>query len=274
MSNYYNGLKAPKASSLYTKMRGVADFGNLGQYDLYEGGYGFIGVINGPSFMKGAEAEAACPGSSELLATFINIIENEFRGLDGLPDMETENGDLTDGISTMSMITKVTQQTNAQVTMRFFEKSGGSITRFIKLFLRGLKDPRSQYKTYNGLLDMYPDYKAEYSKEVFNMIYLVTDNTGRELEAAYLLLNMQPTKAQTSIYNVTKGEMEFKEIDVEFNCFPIEGPEVNRIAKEYLAGLNGILIKNSGDFNYSYSSGASKTSPDRIQDLSGASIVR
>ena len=272
---YNDGTKQPKASALYTAMRGVADFGNLGQYDLYEGGYGFIGVINGPAYMRGEESASACPGAQELQDAFIGIIENEFRGIDGLPDMDSEAGDLTDGISTMKIITKVTQQSDVQVTMKVFEKSGATITKFIKLFLRGLKDPRSQYKTYNGVLEKFPDYKAEYSKEVFNMIYVVTDNTGRELEAAYLLLNAQPTKAQTSIYNVTKGEIEFKEIDVEFNCFPIDGPEVNRIAKEYLDSLNEVLVKNSYAFNYSYSHGASKKGDiDRIQDLAGSEIRR
>jgi hypothetical protein len=174
--------------------------------------------------------------------------------------MQGETSEITDGISTINMITKVTEQSAGSVTMTYNEKSGRTITKTIELFLRGLKDSRTQAKTYNGAIEYAKSqgavYNADYTKEVFNFLYTVTDNTMLTVEGSRILLNAQPPKAELSILNTTRGEISFKELGLEFNTFPVGGPRVNQIAQDYLDQLNVSLVKDSRTFNWSISDGS------------------
>jgi hypothetical protein len=53
----------------------------------------------------------------------------------------------------------------------------------------------------------------------------------RKIEKAYLLANAQPTLAPNGqLYNTQRGQMDFVEINISFNCFPIMGDRVNQYA--------------------------------------------
>lgn len=257
----FNGLIDPRNYTDYTLMRGVTDFGNLKQYNLYESGYSFLVVVGVPTFLeKLADADDSY---KKLLNIYTHVLENEFRGIDGLEDLSVDTIELTNGISTLNVISKVNMQSASTVSMRFFEKSGTPITRLHELYLKGLKDPRTQVKTYHGLIEgmvngkAVPTLEAGYENEIFTFLYFVTDNTVTKVEKAYMLLAGQPTKAETSIFNSEKGSIETKEITAEFNCFPIVGDIVNAKAKLYLDYMNNPatpaskkLIKSSDDFAY------------------------
>lgn len=231
----FDFLKKPRSLTQYTLMQGVTDFGNLNQWNLYEGGYSFLKVIDTPKFMqKLAEKNT---DYKALLDNYVHILEYEFRGLEGLDDITTDTFELTNGISTLNILSKVNMQSAATVSMRFFEKSGTPLTRFHKLMLTGIKDPKTMIKTYHGLIES-GDLEAGYENEIFTFLYFVTDNTAREIEEAYILLAGQPTKAETSIFNSEKGTIEQKEITAEYNCFPISGPLVYEKAAEILKYMN------------------------------------
>lgn len=227
----FAALKEPKNLLQYRMYKGITDFGNATQFDLFETGYSFLVVCKVPRFIeKLAEQDEAV---SKLLNNYVAILENEFKGLTGIDNMTSDTSEISDGISTLNVITKVNEQSAATVTMNFTEKSGSTITKFHKYYLSGIKDPRSQARTYHGLLKnniIEPDY----SNEVFTLLYIVTDNTYRNIESAYLLLNTQITTAETNMYESTKGDIAFKELSVEMNCFPVTGDAVNTKAKEVL----------------------------------------
>ena len=44
--------KMPRNISEYSLMRGVTDFSNLRQFDMYESCYGFINVVATPNLMN------------------------------------------------------------------------------------------------------------------------------------------------------------------------------------------------------------------------------
>ena len=257
-----NGVKADQI----TDMRGVIDYGNLMQFAPYESGYSFIAVINGPAF--GKSGGGAPESFVELQKSFIKIIENEFRGLDGIDDITSDTMEITDNITSMSLISKVNQTTNSQLSMRFFEKTGATITKYIADYLRYIRDPKTQAKTYGGAIkanwtrDQYGPHK-----EVFNMLYIVTDATCLHVEKAFLLLNAQPTTASFGeLYNTEKGAIENKEVTVTWNCFVVDGKLVNQAAATYLAymvnnGANqaGKININSWDFDWSISDGTGTT---------------
>ena len=253
--SYNTYSKKPRSVAEYTKMRGVTDFTNAAQFNVYETGYSQLCIISRPVYIE--TLAGLYPDVQKLLDTFCFILENEFRGLDGIDDVSAENIEYTDGISQMYSIGKVTQQSAAEVTMTFTEKSGGIITKFIDYYLKGIKDPRTQAKHYHGLIK---DGKlaAGFENEVFNFMYIVTDNTMIGLEKAYFLANAWPTKASTSIYNTTKGDIDKKEIDVPFSCFIVDGEEVNKRALKLLAYINeNNAVANATNLNGSTKEAAS-----------------
>lgn len=216
----------------YTAFRGVTDFTQIGQFAQFESGYSFLHVIQMPIFMqKLAEQDA---GIATLVNSFQHMLEYEFRGLDGLPDINAETYDITDGINTARLINKVTMDTAATVSSSYFEKTGGLITKFAEYYLTGIKDKMTQAKTYHGLIKdniLAPGPE----NEVFTMLYYVTDNTMTRIERAVLLANCQLTTSRLSdILNSQKGDISNKEMSIEWNCFPIMGYEVDKAAKSLL----------------------------------------
>lgn len=261
--NTHDYTKQAYTAENYADMRGVVDFGNLMQFAPYEGGYCFLAVINGPAFAKTiSDMTDQYKFFYQLQEAFIKILEQEFKGLSGIENISTETMEITDNISTLALISKVNQPTNGTISMSFTEKSGGLITKYISFYLRFIKDTKSEAKTYGGAITA--DNAATlpgFHKEVFNMLYIVTDSTCLNIEKAFLILNAQPTEAPFSdLYNATKGDIQSKEIDVTFNAFVVDGALPNKIAHVYMRNLvktakntGGKINLNSYDFNWSIS---------------------
>ena len=252
MGLYFNDYtKKPVTAAQYSMMRGVTDFTNAEQLNMFEGGHGMIIIIDRPKFIeKIAERD---PDVKNLLDNFCNILEYEFKGLDGIDDINAEDLEYTDGISTIAGVGRVTEQSNSDITMNFTEKSGSTITKFIKYYLDGVRDSRTQTKHYHGLIAE-GILAAGFENEVFNLLYLVTDSTGLGLEAAYLLANAWPNSAKTNIYNIEKGTIDPKQIDVTFKCFVLRSEEVNKRAVKMLAHINqNDAVANAASINGSSS---------------------
>ena len=247
--------KRPRSVAEYTMMRGVTDFTNAAQFNAYLKGYQHLVVISVPEYLKvlGSNGNA---DAQKLLDLFCYILEYEFKGLDGIEDITVDNIEFTDGISTMNSMGKVTQQSASEISMSFTEKSGSVITKFIDMYIRGVRDPRTQAKTYHGLIKN-GILAAGFENEVFNLMYIVTDETMLGLEKAYLLCNAWPNKVPSSIYNGTKGEIEKVDIEVTMQCFVIDGEEVDARALKMLAYLNEAdAVKNMMTVNDGFSQNA------------------
>lgn len=228
-------VKSRMSSADYRSMRGSIDFSNPKLFNLYESGYSFLKVLAVPEYVAKFGAKNASVKS--MLDLFCWILEYEFRGLDGIEDVTAEDMEYTDGISTLATIGKVTQQSVAEVSMNFTERSGLVITKFIAWYLKGIKDPRTQAKTYHGLIKS-GDLVGGFENEVFQLLYIVTDNTTLGLEKAFLLANAWPNKAETSLLASQKGEIDKKEISVTFKCFVIDGEDVDALAIRALAYIH------------------------------------
>lgn len=247
----FASIKKPKNLVEYRLFRGAADFGNLQQWDLYETGYSFMTVVTVPNFIsqlaktggKGDSASLSAKLVKTLLNNFVYIIEHEFRGISGLPDLTTETTTITDGISELKVINKVVEDSSVTVSMSFFEKSGRTLTKFAELYLRGIKDSRTQGKSYFGLIPSV--LNGGFENEVFSFLYYVTDNTYRNLEGSYLLMCAQIESVPLSdLFNTQKGTYQNPEVELRFNCFPISNDDVSNAAK---AILNYILSEDAGD---------------------------
>lgn len=246
----FSSVKVPRNLCQYRLFRGAADFGNLRQWDLYEKGYSFLTVVTVPEFIQKLATSGCSKGpanikliASRLLNNFVYILEHEFRGLTGLSNLTAETSEITDGISSVAMINKVTEDTSITIQMSFFEKSGRTITKFCELFLRGIKDTRTQGKTYFGLIEE-GTLEPGFENEVFSLLYYVTDNTYRNLEGAYLFMCAQITEVPlTEVFESEKGSYSYPEIRVSFNCFPVTDDTINQEAARMLEFL---LSDNAG----------------------------
>ena len=249
-----NYIKMPRNVTEYTLMKGVTDFSNLKQFDLFESGYSFLTVVSVPRYMQLPAAHDT--KIKNIQYCFVHILENEFRGLDGIPDIQADAGTITNGANEIQLINNVTMDTSIQVSMSFYERSGSLITNYLNYYLTGIKDPYSKAKTYHGLVgnsvtDPGPDY------EVFTFLYYVTDNTMRNIEKAYLLANAQPTIAPNgTLYAPQRGTHDFQEIQLTFNCFPIVGDQVSKYAAMMLQNdlttedTSRRLILDSNDYKF------------------------
>lgn len=241
----------PANLTQYKAFRGVTDFTQIGQFNQYESGYQFLSVISIPKFMTMLGQNNSV--IDQMNDNFKHTIEYEFRGMDGLPDITGDTLSITDGINEQRMINKVTMDTSVTVSMQYFEKSGGLLTKYSEYYLTGIKDKMTQAKTYHGLIAnglMRPSLE----NEVFTLLYYATDSTMLRLEKAVLLANAQLTKAETSMYNGSRDNISNKELSIEFNCFPITGYEVDKAANYLLKQITGVKVTASnGDRNLSYS---------------------
>ena len=248
VKNIFENLTKPKDVTKYPLLRGVPDYANLDQFSLFETGYSFLIIAGIPKFL-----EKLASYNEEIrnyIKNYIYILENEFRGLDGIEDITSEQGEYTNGINQLQLINKVNEQSTGTFTMNFFEKSGSVITRVHELFLRGVKDPRTQIKNYHGLIDQ-GVLEGGPENEVFKFFYIVTDNTARKVEKAYYIASAQPTKAATGeLYNSTKGDIQFKELSVEYTGFAITGPKVNAKAIDLLQYIKENTIYDESDMEY------------------------
>jgi hypothetical protein len=217
----------------------------------------------------------------DLQDAFVKILEQEFKGLDGIDDITSETMTITDNISELALISKVNQPSNSQITMRFTEKSVSLITKYVSTFLRFLKDPRTQAKTYGGLAtNQSGAWTPTFDKEVFNMLYIITDSSCLNVEKAFLVLNAQPTVASYSnMYETEKGSIETVDIDVQFNAFTVDGYYPNSLAQKYIdavvcnaeVNVSGKINVNSWKKDWSISSGSGVSSISKLS-VSGNEI--
>lgn len=231
----------PKNLTQYTALRGVVDFSQIGQFDQFETGYSYLSVIKMPRFLEVLAEQRT--DVAQMVNSFKHMLEYEFRGLTGLPNLTTNTFTITDGANEQQMINDVVRDTAVELSSSYFERRGSLITKFTEYYLTGIKDPMSKAKTYHGLIKnglLEPGLE----NEVFTFMYYVTDNTYLRIEKAYLLANVQLTQAETSMYDSEKGQIQNKEITLNWRCFPITGVEVDKAAKALLEDINGVNVSN------------------------------
>nr|DAP83768.1 MAG TPA: hypothetical protein [Caudoviricetes sp.]DAT64696.1 MAG TPA: hypothetical protein [Caudoviricetes sp.] len=260
VSYIFDNTVTPRDITKFTLMRGVTDFTNLSQYDLYETGYSFLISLQIPTFLD--KLASTNENYKNLIDNYRHIMEYDFRGAQGIEDITSDTNPLTNGIDELNIITRVREQGGTNFSFNYFERSGSTITKTHEIFLRGIKDPRTQVKRYNGLLrSRFKDAATTtgnnlmtekgYQYEIFHYLLIITDNTALNVEKAYILASVQPAAANTgTIYNVTRGEISFQELQISMNGFPIPGRIVNEKACKFLDWINETTCFDEMQFGY------------------------
>ena len=262
----FKGLKTPRELLNYNLMRGVTDFSNLEQWDLYEKGYPFLCVVSIPQFLR--DLADSDDNISVIVNNYVHILENDFRGIDNIDNITGDtNGEITNGIRSIQLINKVTKASNSNFSMNYYERSGSILTKAHELYLTGIKDPDTQVKHYHGLIDNWIFNGVDTvsgkdpgpHQECFTFMYFLTDNTMTKIERAFLIAAAQPTVANFSdLYSSTKGDINFAEVQLSFNGFFINNDYVYQKAQDMLLAMrnpnnltDSRIIVDSNNFKYS-----------------------
>ena len=251
--NMFVNTKDFKDVTSYRLMRGVPDFGSLVQFNPYETGYAAFIICQMPKFIDVLAKYNS--DYNKLIKNWAHIIEYEFKSFDGLEDLSADTIQLGDDLNSINVINKVNMQSASEFSLTYDEKSGSPLTKFARLYLTGIKDPRTQVKTYHGLIHN-NILEPGFENEVFTFLFIAADNTMRKVEYATLIIGAQLNSADTSMYNYSKGDISKKEVTVKFSGYPIIGTKIDAAAQDMLtfllseqAGARRIWV-NSDDYNY------------------------
>lgn len=260
----FKGLKTPRELLQYNLMRGVTDFSNLEQWDLYEKGYPFLCVVSIPQFLRDLAEQD--DNVRVIINNYVHILENDFRGIDNIDNITGESGEITNGIRSINVINKVMKPTNSNFNLNYYERSGSILTKAHELYLTGIKDPDTQVKHYHGLIDAWTfngirtvsGMDPGPHQECFSFMYFVTDNTMTKIERAFLIAACQPTTANYSdLYTGNKGEIQFAEVSLSFNGFFINNDYVYQKAQDMLLAMRNPknltatrIVVDSNNFRY------------------------
>ena len=243
IDDIFSNTKDFKDVTSYKLMRGVPDFGCLVQFNPYETGYAAFIICDLPVFIKALAKHNS--SYNKLIQNWAHIIEYEFKSFDGLDDITGETMQLGDDLNSINVINKVNMQSASDFTLTYDEKSGSPLTKFAKLYLTGIKDPRTQVKTYHGLI-MKGIVEPGFENEVFTFLFIATDSTMLNVEYATLLIGCQLNSCETSMYNYTKGDINKKEVSVKFSGYPITSKQIDWVAQDMLSYLITDGISNVG----------------------------
>lgn len=264
---YFSGLKQAKNLTQYKLYKGVTDWGKVEQFNLYESGYGFLYVLDIPRYMRKLAEKSE--DMANLVNNYVHCIEYEFKSIDGFNEITVDTLDINNGIEEIKVIGKVNRQAFTEFTMTYTEKTGSVFTRFHEIFLKGIKDTSTQAKSYYGMVGN-GEMEDGYENEIFTFLYINTDNTMLRVEKAYLFLACQPINADVGIYEVTKGDINIREVQLRYHGYMAEGKEIYQKAKQVLDHQNrniedGGIVLNSEAFHY--------TGIDAIKGKDGTSFI-
>ena len=262
ITNIFRNTKDFKDVTKYRLMRGVPDFGSLVQFNPYVTGYAAFIICQMPKFIELLAKQN--PYYRKLMLNWMHIVEYEFKSFEGLEPMSAEVIQLGDDLNNINVISKVNMQSASEFSLTYDEKSGSPLTKFHKLYLSGIRDPRTQVRSYHGLIHS-DQMDPGFENECFTFLFITTDDTMREPESATLIVAAQLNAADTDMYNFTKGDIGKKDVTVKFNGYPIQGAYVDMVARDMMkfllsknAGARQIII-NSNNYNYTGLDVAAKT---------------
>ena len=198
------------------------------------------------------------------------MIEYGFKSIDGIQNLTMEYEAITGGYAGRSfeIPTILKDETNA-ITIKLQEMSGSPVREYIEMWLSGISDPHTGLCHYHGALDKdsatgNAGMEAIQANQVAEMIYVSTDNTGREIEFACLLSNMIPKVVKRDHYNYESGTHNAVEYDVEFTCTMYTSPDVNNVAKLLLDKYK--ILTNYLDFKSDYITAGGGLEANRFED--------
>lgn len=205
----------------------------LEQYNVLKTGKGRIFLTKMPYFMKELMPEAT--------KNFKHVIEYGFMDIQGIQDLTMEFDSITGGYAGRSFeIPTILKDETNEITVKILEFAGSPMREYIEMWQTGVSDPNSGFTHYHGLAipqqnsnGVFQKAKVEVSQSNHTMeaFYVMTDQTGFNIEFACMLCNMFPKTSARSHFNQTSGEMAHVELELAFTCTMYTSPDINAVAQ-------------------------------------------
>ena len=206
----------------------------LQAYDPFKTGFARIFMVRTPLFVNELIPDK--------VKKFKHILEYANTAINGINNIQMGDAQMQGGYANreVSIPTVLTDGTN-EFTIRVYEFSGSPVREVIHFWLTGISDLNSALTTYHGA-DV-PVNQANHSAE---FIYVVTDQTGKNIEYACLFANCVPNEIDMQHLNYD-GQHDTVPMDIAFRCVKYESPQINEKAKQLLNKYR--VLMDSLDFH-------------------------
>ena len=219
---------------------------SLLQYDPLKTGFGRIFMIRKPIFVDNKIPEK--------MRKFKHVLEYANTGVAGNENITLNSVQFQGGYTNkaMDIPTIATDDANT-LTIKTYEFSGSLMREVIQYWINGVSDIQSGFSTYycdgtpNDVNYNLPVCQANQTAE---FIYVVTDQTGKNVEYACLWANCMPKEIKFDHFNYDAGQHELVPMDIAFTGTRYMSPQINEKAKQLLNKYN--VLMNSLNFNSGY----------------------
>lgn len=207
------------------------------EFDPIVTGYAFIIWTKIPTWVQ-----SNFPG-------FASMTQKNFKGLDGINDMELQTGTYAYGFSNNEYhVNTGIQKQNNEFTLKHQEYSGSPIKNMYQFWVSGIADPETGISSYPAKYGL--DYAAK--NHTGSLLYIMTrpdaNNVGKNnIEFASYWTNVLPTKIPIGHLDYTQGTHELVEIEMPMKGTMHIGPKVDAFAKEKLKSAYTFVTEDMFD---------------------------
>lgn len=218
---------------------------SLLQYDPLKTGFGRLFMVRKPTFVN--------KKIGDKLNKFKHILEYGNTAINGLDNIELQGNDMTGGYAGRSVsIPSIAQDTMNEFTVTVYELSGSPVREVIQYWINGMADIQTGLATYYQDTDEVnnPDSPAlpiTMANQTAEFIYVVTDQTGRNVEYACMLANCWPKRIPLDHFNYQSATHDLVQLEIPFSCIRYMSPEINEKAKTLITKYN--ILMNTIGFN-------------------------
>jgi hypothetical protein len=214
----------------------------LEAYDPLRTGFARIFMVRKPVWLDKYYAD----GNSKDFTIFKHILEYGNTAISGLSDIQVETQTLQGGYTNkgFDIPVSVTDGTN-RLTITVYEFSGSPVRSVIHNWINGTIDMMGGLTHYNGI-----DLDKIQANQTAEFIYVLTDNTGLNVEYACLFANCFPLNVNLDVFNYTSGQHEIVSTPIEFTTTKYESVQINQVARALLAKYR--VLGNSLNFHSGY----------------------
>ena len=216
----------------------------LMQYDPLKTGFGRVFMIRKPIFVDDKIPDK--------LRKFKHVLEYANTGVSGNNDIGVQFNEITGGYTGRKMeIPNIVSDDSNEFTIKTYEFSGSLMREVIMYWINGVTDLQTGLSTY------YQDGTEEkplaicQANHTAEFIYVVTDQTGRQVEYACLWANCFPKNIKLDHFNYDAAQHDIVQLDIAFTGTRYISPQINAKAKQLLNKYN--VLMNSLNFNSGFS---------------------
>ena len=184
-----------------------ADHMRFAGFTPFIGGRGFFIVTRMPRYME--------IGFVQHSRVFKKLIQFYVKAITGFQDRSLtftaiENGIEEAGVEVATSISGATKELAFQFGP---DPKGLPISKYTKLWMEGIVDPRTHEAHYHGV-----DLPYEQINHTMEGIYFITDPSRKEIQAHAYICNMMPKLGPMSMMDFTQGQHDFYEPNISFSA--------------------------------------------------------